>query len=189
VYTPEPSGVYSKNSALSGYTKPTSYFDYMGKESSKFDYTYAYYTGYDHGDVYIFGEDDFDSLYEMVDSFYDDYDWETDMDWDYYDSYYAGYDDYDWESDYYYEDMGDWDELDWDTDFYFEDGTWDDLDWDMDFDVEKCANEGEECICLGTVYYGLPTSFDDMIKEPHMIQDSQGSIQCNNDVFGDPIRG
>ena len=150
IYTPEPSGVYSKNSALSGYTKPVSYFDYMGKESSKFDYTYAYYNGYDHGDVYIFGEDDFDSLYEWVDSFYDDYDWETDMDWDYYDSYYAGYDDFDWDYDYDFDysdmedfdfdfDMGDFEDFDFDFDFDM--GDFEDFDFDMDMPIPDYEDE------------------------------------------------
>lgn len=135
VYTPEPTGTYSKNSALSGYNKKLSYYDYKGAESSMYDYTYAYYYGYNYGDVYIFGEDDFDSLYEQVEEFFnDEYDWGNDMDWDnYYDSYYAGYDDFDWEGD-----------LDWDMDFDFEEENWDDFDFDFDFDTDYDPAEWED---------------------------------------------
>lgn len=62
--------------------------------------------------------------------------------------------------------------------------------------IEKCGSEGDECVCLGRVFYGRekvgqhsPISFDDMIRKPHKVQNSHGSIQCNNAVFGDPSPG
>lgn len=63
--------------------------------------------------------------------------------------------------------------------------------------IEQCGSEGDECVCLGKVYYGLqkmgkhssPIPFAQMIRKPHKVADSHGSIQCNNGVFGDPTPG
>lgn len=62
--------------------------------------------------------------------------------------------------------------------------------------IESCGNEGDECVCLGRVFYGQqkigshsPITFDQMIRKPHKVQNSHGSIQCSNSVFGDPTPG
>ena len=62
--------------------------------------------------------------------------------------------------------------------------------------VERCAGEGEECVCAGRVTYGLeqinrvsPAVFEQVIRKPHKIEPSHGSIMCNNEVFGDPTPG
>ena len=74
MYTPEPSGFYSKNSALSGYSKQIQSYS----NPSKVDYSYAY--TYEQNDVYIIGEEYFDSL-TSSDSYYSgQYEW--DFDWE-----------------------------------------------------------------------------------------------------------
>ena len=144
VYTPKPSGAYKANSALSGYSKSVkSYYKF---DPSTYDYTYAYYYGYNHGNVYIFGEDDFDSLYEEI--------WEyLEPSMDYYDTYYYGYDDYDWETEWandwatdwetsWEENWEtDWDDFDWETDYDYDydwdlDIDWDEIDWETDYDYD-----------------------------------------------------
>lgn len=55
--------------------------------------------------------------------------------------------------------------------------------------VEVCASEGKTCQCTGKVFYGVKKPFGQMVKQPHKTAQSQGSIQCNNGVFGDPTPG
>ncbi len=45
----------------------------------------------------------------------------------------------------------------------------------------RCAEEGGTCECTGRVIYGAQGQFS--------LKQSEGSIGCNNGVFGDPIVG
>jgi len=45
----------------------------------------------------------------------------------------------------------------------------------------ECGKEGEVCQCIGTVRYGVSGKF--------FTKPSTGSLECSNDVFGDPIPG
>ena len=59
-----------------------------------------------------------------------------------------------------------------------------------DTTVVRCATSGKTCTCTGTAYYGYDfASFDAMLAQPHASQTSRNTIECVNDVFGDPILG
>lgn len=64
--------------------------------------------------------------------------------------------------------------------------------------VERCSeNEGGECSCSGTVFYGrksdpvdnAPLEFNDMKDYGYISITVDGSIQCSNGEFGDPAPG
>jgi hypothetical protein len=46
----------------------------------------------------------------------------------------------------------------------------------------KCASEGQSCQCDGTVLYGSDSRWTEAMKV-------EGTIDCSNDVFGDPAPG
>jgi hypothetical protein len=62
---------------------------------------------------------------------------------------------------------------------------------------QKCASEGEECVCSGKVFYGRenigrfsPAPFPLMMRKPARIMPSHGSVACSNSAFGaDPAPG
>lgn len=121
-YMQEPSGQYSENTGLSGYTTELNYFDY----GAKADRSYAYYYGYDYGDVYIFGQDDFSDLYEEA---WDEW---AENDTDYYDE------------DYYYPEEDMWNDMNEDKDDYWEED-WEDWEDRVEFeeDWEDWENEDQ----------------------------------------------
>jgi hypothetical protein len=63
--------------------------------------------------------------------------------------------------------------------------------------VEHCADENDECICQGTVYYGLkdcpfdkvPIDFMEMQEFGFSSRTVEGSIGCNSFEFSDPHHG
>lgn len=63
--------------------------------------------------------------------------------------------------------------------------------------VEKCANENEECICSGTVYYGRKDcpfegnvmGFLEMKDFGFSSRTVEGAIGCNSFEFSDPAHG
>lgn len=63
--------------------------------------------------------------------------------------------------------------------------------------VDHCADENEECICQGTVYYGLkdcpfdmvPIDFMEMQEFGFSSRTVEGSIGCNSFEFSDPHHG
>jgi len=52
----------------------------------------------------------------------------------------------------------------------------------LDGDAYVCADEWETCECTGWVRYGADDTFTDWVEV-------DGSIECTNDVFGDPLYG
>ena len=64
--------------------------------------------------------------------------------------------------------------------------------------AERCADkEKDDCVCSGVVYYGqkicpfddVPLDFAEMKDYSFITREVEGSIQCSNKEFGDPIKG
>lgn len=64
--------------------------------------------------------------------------------------------------------------------------------------VQKCSDEGDDCMCKGNIFYGAgvvddkPSDFESMLTLPFKFRlspDEDIAIKCDNAHFGDPLPG
>ena len=55
-------------------------------------------------------------------------------------------------------------------------------------DITRCADEGQECTCTGTAFYGVDgLDFNTMLTKPYASKPAANSIMCSDSVFGGVI--